>query len=192
MRFSSWMYWDKLLYVLAIASLGIFRPDYALFGVFLFLIPYFILTKRTNAFRHLFLAGSVALLWVIIAREEYRYNQTLWVVSGLPVYPFLGWMLGLTGAYLLYAHWNTHLKSHVAHFFSFSILFWVLLIITESIAYHWFGIQNSAASAFVGLPLCDCIHAPRWMQFSYFALGPLYFFLCEAFGFEHPHRSRNF
>jgi hypothetical protein len=185
-------YLDKGVYLVGLGSLGLFRPDYALAGVLLFLFPYLYYTRRMGAFAHLALAGSVSFLWVLLAHAQYQYNQPLWTFFGLPIFTFLGWTLGLTGAYLLYAHWEQKYATPFGKFCAFTLFFWVLLILTESNSYHLFGIQNSLTASFQGLPLCDCIHAPRWMQIAYFLLGPLYFLLCEAIGLEHPHRKKGF
>jgi hypothetical protein len=43
-----------------------------------------------------------------------------------------------------------------------------------------FNIQNVATASYPGLPICDCIHAAPWMQFAYFAMGPIYYLLIHS------------
>ena len=64
------------------------------------------------------------------------------------------------------------------------MIFWALLILAEVLGYHVFEIRNAATGMYPGLPICDCIHAPPWMQAVYFALGPLYYGLLKMFKLE--------
>ena len=55
----------------------------------------------------------------------------------------------------------------------------VAVVIAETVGYHLLGIHNIGTSQYVGLPLCDCLHAPIWMQIGYFSLGPLHWLLVK-------------
>ena len=68
-------------------------------------------------------------------------------------------------------------KSNIFKFAKFSFIYFFLLVTAEYLAYHHLNIQNISTSQYQGLPFCDCLHAPRWMQFSYFAMGPVFFIL---------------
>ena len=54
-------------------------------------------------------------------------------------------------------------------------MFWFGLLGIETISYHILEIRNLATANYKGLPICNCVHAPLWMQISYFIIGPLYF-----------------
>ena len=43
---------------------------------------------------------------------------------------------------------------------------------------------RSPALAIADLPLCDCIHAPPWVQVTYLSMGALYILLCEWLGLD--------
>jgi hypothetical protein len=174
-----------LLYLVAVfIFMDLFRPDYVLIGVYIALIPYLILTKRSKWIVRLALATAVALVWVIIANGMYSYRVGVINLFGINVFTFLSWALGLYGVITLYTHINTlvGLKGLKERMLLFVAVFWPGLIIVESVAYHVLLFRNIPTGMFPGLPLCDCIHAPMWMQFAYLAMGPIYFALCEAFG----------
>lgn len=183
---------DKLLYVFVVILLGLLRPDLLMIGVYLMLFPYLLLTARKGAFTHLFIASGVALIWMLIANKEYGYNTTMLKIFGINSYPLFAWAAGLFAAYLIYSHWEHILKKDtlVKKLLLFSAFYIPVLIGVETIAYHLFSIKNLAAASYAGLPLCDCIHAPRWMQISYILLGPIFFGICEFIGLENPHHIR--
>lgn len=180
---------DKILYFLVIFLLGLFRPDYVVLAAYLLLIPYILITQRKSLYQHFVLASIIALVWMLIAKDEYRYNRDFLTFAGINIYPLFAWAIGLFGAYVIYSHYEHILgeKGFMRQSALFATFYWPLLIAAESIAYHIFGIRNIAASIYPGLPLCDCIHAPFWMQISYFAIGPVFFALCYLLGLENPH-----
>jgi len=183
---------DKALFILVIALLGILRPDFLMIGVYLMLFPYLFLTARKIAFYHLFVSSLMALIWVIIAKNQYGYNQDMLLIFGLNSFPLFAWASGLFAAYLIYSHWEHKIK--FAGFFKkillFTAIYWPILLFLETISYHLFNIRNLATAAYVGLPICNCIHAPSWMQIAYFAMGPLYFGIYKLIGLENPHHIR--
>jgi hypothetical protein len=183
---------DKALYVLVLLLLGIFHRDALMIGVYFMLYPYLFLTARKTAFYHLYVSSFIALIWMLIANNQYGYNRKMLTFFGLNSYPLFAWAAGLFAAYLIYSHWEhkLHYASFVKKMLLFVAIYWVILISVETIAYHIFNIKNLSTAVYAGLPLCDCIHAPKWMQLSYFALGPIYFAVCEFLGLENPHHIK--
>ena len=177
---------DKAITIGVIFLLGVFKPDYLLIATFLLLVPYLLLTKRKNLLIHLAIATIIALIWTSIMRKEYLYNQNFIVFMGINIYTLCGWSLGLFAAYVLYSHYVLALKPRNAltRVFMFIAVYWILLIFSESVAYHFFDIKNLQAAAYPGLPLCNCIHAKPWMQAAYLLLGPLFFLVCKVIGIE--------
>jgi hypothetical protein len=55
-----------------------------------------------------------------------------------------------------------------------------------------FGTSTASRATFgyPGLPLCDCIHAPRWVQVTYLSMGPIYFGLAEWLGLNRRAQQR--
>lgn len=184
-------YLDRALTVLVILLLGLTKPDIVLIATTVLIVPYLYLTKRKNSVQHFLLAGIVALTWMIIAQNEYQYNQKMILLFGLNTYPLFAWTAGLFTAYMIYAQIEAKIqyKSNLKKMLLFVALYWPLLLAVETIAYHWFNIVNVATQSYPGLPLCDCIHTSWWMKTVYFALGPIYFGLCEYLGLENPHKK---
>lgn len=185
---------DKFLYLLVVILLGVFRPDFLMIGVYILLYPYLFLTARKTAFYHLYIASLVALVWMIIANGQYGYNREMLMIFGLNSYPLFAWAVGLFAAYIIYSHWEHKLKfaGPVKKMMLFVAFYWLLLLSVETIAYHLFNIRNLSTAIYAGLPICDCIHAPVWMQISYLALGPIYFAICELIGLENPHSKQKY
>lgn len=180
---------DKVIYVLVVLFLGIFSPDYVVIAAYLLIIPYILLTQRKSLYYHFVIASIVASVWMFIAKDEYGYNRNFITVAGINFYPLFAWAIGLFGAYVIYSHYEHLLKEQgfLHQFLLFVAFYWPLLISVETIAYHIFNIRNLATTAYLGLPICNCIHAPRWMQAAYFAMGPIFFTICYAMKLENPH-----
>ena len=195
-RFHRWkkqlLFFDKLLYIMIIVLLGIFRPDLIVIAVYILLYPYLLLTKRKNASYHLMVSFVIALIWMLVAKGQYQYNIDMITIWGISLFTLFAWATGLFGTYLIYSHWEHILKEKgwLRKLLLFIAFYWPLLIIVETLAYHSFNIRNLASASFPGLPLCNCIHAPLWMQISYFLLGPLFFMICESLGLENPHQIK--
>jgi len=183
---------DKAISLLVIILLGVVRPDVLVIGVYILLYPYLFLTARKTAFYHLYLSTLIALIWVIITNSQYGYNQEMLTIFGLNTFPLFAWASGLFAVYLIYSHWEYKLKyaNFIKRMMLFIAIYWPILILVETIAYHLFDIRNLSAVIYAGLPICDCIHAPKWMQISYLAIGPIYFSICELIGLENPHHMR--
>ncbi|MBI2545699.1 hypothetical protein HYV81_00810 [Candidatus Woesearchaeota archaeon] len=188
---SQLLWFDKILSILVILLLGLFRPDWLLIAVFFLIIPYLVLTERTLLLHHLVAAFFISLLWMVVAREEYAYNTAFITIAGINLYPLFSWSVGLFTLYLLYSHYEHLLhKQTLSHkLLLFTGIYWPLLIFAETTAYHLFNIRNLATAAFPGLPLCDCIHAPLWMQITYFIIGIVFFVICYALKLENPHHK---
>ncbi len=180
---------DKLITALIILFLGLFSPDYVVIAAFFLVIPYLILTQRKILFYHLMVSSAVALVWMFIAKNEYMYNQDFLTLAGINLFPLFAWATGLFAIYVIYSHYEHILNEQgfVRKLLLFIAFYFPFLIGTETIAYHLFNIHNIAAAAYRGLPICDCIHAPRWMQAAYFAIGPIFFSVCHILKLENPH-----
>jgi hypothetical protein len=182
---------DKLVIVLIIISMSLFRKDFVLIASFFLLIFYLIFTNRIGFFYHLIISSVITILWMIIAGTQYNYNSHFISIFGFNAFPLFAWSLGLFAAYLIYSHYERILNLN--HFYSqiefFTILYWILLICFETFSYHVLNVHNLGTAQYPGLPICDCIHAPLWMQISYFALGPIYFIVCTILRLENPHRK---
>lgn len=183
---------DKALYIIIFLLLGLLRPDIVMMVVYFSLYPYLFLTKRKKAINHLLIASVVSLGWMLIANSQYKYNQKMFLIFSLNSYPLFTWAVGLFAAYLIYSHWEPIIKKHslIKKMLLFVAFYWSLLIIAETLAYHGFNIKNLATASYAGLPFCNCIHAPIWMQISYLMLGPIYFGICELIGLENPHYTK--
>jgi len=196
MNFDKWkkklLMYDEILIILSILLLGVFKPDLVLIVSYFVLIIYIILTKRKVLLFQLLISSILSLLWMLIAKGEYGYNQDFLIILGINTFPFFAFSLGLFSLYIIYSHYeylfknNSYLKK-----LSFVILiYFPLLIILETVAYHYFDIRNTASSMYTGLPVCNCLHAARWMQVSYFLMGPLYFTITHLFKIKNPNIQR--
>ncbi len=180
---------DKILIILVILFFGLVSPDYVVIAAFFLIIPYLILTQRRILFYHLAVSFLVALIWVLIAKNEYGYNQDFLTLAGINLFPLFAWATGLFGIYVIYSHYEHILNKQgfVRKLLLFTAFYFPFLIGAETIAYHFFDIRNIATAAYQGLPICDCIHATRWVQAAYFAMGPIFFTICSILKLENPH-----
>lgn len=162
---------------ISVLAIFLFRPDIVVIIVYGLLVAGILVLGKKEALWRLILASVIALIWMIIARHHYGYNQELLSVAGINLFPLFAWAIGLFGAYLLYVQSEHILKKKTAltKMVLFVALYWTILIVLETLAYHVFHIQNLAVAGYPGLPLCNCIHGPRWLQLSYMLLGPIYF-----------------
>lgn len=185
--------WKKQLLiaviVLVVLLFGLFGLEYVLIASYFLLIPYLIITKRKILLYHLMVASVVAIIWMFIARREYGYNQDFHEIAGISLFPLFAWALGLFVVYVIYSHYKHVLKKQgfVWKLLLFSAFYLPLLITIETVAYHVGNIQNEVAAACPGLVICDCIHAPPWMQAAYLLNGAIFFTLCFVLGLENSH-----
>ena len=169
--------------VLCFILMDLFRPDLVLLAIYLSLYPYLYLTGRSQWIYRLIISSGVALAWMILAGGMYQYRVGMMNLFGMNLFTLLAWALGLYAAYTFFLHLNRifNIQGTAKRMLLFLSIYWPMLIIVESIAYHVLLFRNIQTLAYPGLPLCDCIHAPFWMQFAYFAMGPVYYALCERF-----------
>ncbi|MCX6220710.1 MAG: hypothetical protein NTZ69_06950 [Bacteroidia bacterium] len=159
--------------VILIFSLFRAYADWVLLGSWLFIFVYLLQKHRIEAFLHLLLATLMASIWVHFAKDYYGYKFDYLTIFGMNTLPLMAWTLTLLG----FGEVCNQLpfKRKIFRFLIFVPVFWVLLILFETVAYHVLEIRNTMTSNFIGLPYCDCIHAPVWMQVVYFAMSPVYY-----------------
>ena len=138
--------------------------------------------EKTTSIVTIFLSAFViSLTWSYFARDMYSYNMDFPVIFGINSYPLICWTLALTAGCLLVNHLLRRLRITR---FTLRLLgtigfYFVAVIIAETVGYHVFGVKDTSTAQYPGLPLCDCLHAPGWMQFAYFALGPLHWVVTQ-------------
>ncbi len=187
---------DIIISIIVIILLALIRQDYLVIGVYLLIIPYLVISERKTAFYHFLAASLVSLIWIIIAKNQYGYNQNFLTILGLNTFPLFAWAVGLFAMYLFYSYFE-HFKilkgkGFIRKIILFCIFYFPILIIMETSGYYLFNIHNLTTANFPGLPICNCLHAPGWMQISYFALGPVFFAICYVLKLENPHLTKKF
>ena len=166
------------------------RPDVVFAGAYVLLFPYVVVTKRTYFLPHVAIALLIGLVWTFLGSDLYGYAGTYLSVGSLSLYPLATWSAGLFFVWLLSSHLWTGTSSAIRKLTTFSLLYWLVLIGYETFAYHVLGIRNPTTSEYPGLPGCDCIHAPRWMQLVYLGLGPAYCLVCLLIDLGRSRHSR--
>ena len=180
---------DKVLMVLAILAFGFFRADYVVMVAYVFSLIHLAVTKRLSLLYHFILSSAMAVVLVYVIQDEYGYNHDYATVFGLNTFSLFGWAAGLFAMYIIYSHFEHVLKkpNTLKRFLLFTGMYWPILIVAETIGYYTFNIHNVATAAYAGLPLCQCMHAPWWMQLAYFSMGPLYILFAMVLKLENPH-----
>jgi len=127
------------------------------------------------------LAFMVSFAWVFITRNQYDYNYSFANIFGLSSYPLLLWAVCLFFIFLVSEEFEKKFKinSFVKYFLGFTILYAISILVIETLGYYLLGVHNLGTLGYSGLPVCDCLHAPTWMQAGYFINGPLYFLICS-------------
>ncbi|MEK7584051.1 MAG: hypothetical protein AAB490_02310 [Patescibacteria group bacterium] len=115
--------------------------------------------------------------WIYLTRHQYAYTQFPLTLAGSKLFPFVAWSVSLILLFSLYRSIERHLQRP---FLITVLCYWILLILLEAVAYNVLGIRNAGTEAYRGLPLCECLHAPLWMQAGYFLMGPLYLLCVDA------------
>jgi hypothetical protein len=158
----------------------IFREyaDVILLISWILIICYLFLMRRYYAIMHQLIATFLATAWVSFARDFYGYRFDYLTIGGLNTFPLLAWTIALLGLGELCN--NFEMRRKIFYFFLFVPMFWISLILVETVAYHVLNMRNVMTSSFGGIPFIDCLHAPRWMQVSYFCIGPLYYGLTKS------------
>jgi hypothetical protein len=151
--------------------------------LYLILFICIVINKDKNTIYLLYLSLMISLIWNIIAINQYEYKINMLSIFGLNSFSLFAWAGGLFIIYFIYDYFRKKLK--ISNFIKKTILFlliyWILLISAETIAYHVFNFKNIPTAIYQGLPICKCIHAPNWMKISYLSLGPIYFLLLNLF-----------
>ncbi len=164
-------------FIISLFSIFKSHADLVLLISWPFIFGYFLLMGRIKALAHLLLATVMAVIWVQFAKEYYGYKYDYLKIFGMNTLPLMAWTLTLLGLgevcnYLRF-------KSKLHKFLFFVPSFWFLLILFETVAYHVLEIRNTMTGNYVGLPFCNCLHAPTWMKFVYFSMGPLFYGLSQ-------------
>ncbi len=146
-----------------------------------FIFIYFLLMRRIKALAHLLLATLMAVIWVQFAKEYYGYKYDYIKIFGMNTLPLMAWTLTLLGLGEVCNHLK--FKRKILNFLIFVPSFWFLLILFETVAYHILEIRNTMTGSYIGLPFCNCLHAPTWMKMVYFAMGPVYYGLTKLADF---------
>ena len=132
------------------------------------------------------LACLVASVWLFFSKDLYSYNQHFPTWGGINLFPLIVWLTSLFLFYFLYIVLENRFldklnpeQSFTRRFIFYAFIYWIFLLAVETFGYHVLNIHNLGTGQYSGLPICNCIHAPVWMQVSYFMMGPIYFMLCE-------------
>ncbi len=192
-RFNLWrkslLISDIIFSVLIILFFGFFRPDYVVITAYFLVIPYLFFTRRGTLLYHLLIASMVSILWMIIAKDVYSYNYDFLTILNFNLFPLFSWAVGLSIVQIIYSYYEPlfNNKKFLHKFLIFLAIYWPMLIAAETIAYHVFDIHNIVTITYPGLFLCNCIHAPVWVQISYFLIGPIFFIICYLINFKSPY-----
>ena len=173
---------DLSLFGAIIFMLAFFRPDIVFPTIYLLLYALTLLTGRRGLLPHLLLASVCSVVWMLIGGGIYGYQGAYFSIGPISIYPLAAWAVGFFLAYACSTHIGLRRPTWLKRFGSYAVCYWFILILYETLAYHVFEIRNPATLGYAGLPLCDCIHAPPWVQVAYLSMGPLYFLLCEWLG----------
>lgn len=168
---------DILILLLIIAGISVFQKhaDLVLLGFWFAIVLYGLFSRRFKSLIHLVISTGIAFGWVYIARNKYGYNYTYLTIAGMNLLPILSWALGMIGVSEIFNH--IHFKNYILKFIIFVPVFWILLILIETYSFHTIEIRNTMTGNSLGLPFCNCIHAPWWMRIVYFTMGPAYYIL---------------
>jgi accessory gene regulator protein AgrB len=168
---------DVLILTGIITAISVFagHADIVLLLSWIIVAAYTAMAHRYISLSHLLMSTLLAVAWVYLARENYGYNHSYITIAGVNLLPLLAWSLGLVGVSEIFNHFKT--KRRINNFILFIPIFWILLILIETYAFHVIEIRDTLSGNTIGLPFCNCIHAPWWMRFVYFSLGPIYYAL---------------
>lgn len=183
-------FFDKLLILVSLLALAISpRKDLIIILTFLLIIPYLIITRRAQLLKPLAVSTLLSLAWMGIAKEMYNYGFGFISIFGINSYSFFSWSLGLFACFVIYLHYEEIFEEKKFYFklLVFSIFYILLLLFLEWLFYNVLGVRNQMTLSYPPLMICNCIHAPLWMQISYLLLGPLYFCIMKIVKFKNPH-----
>jgi hypothetical protein len=171
---------DLLIVISVLLFFAVFRNwgDLVLMVSWVLVLGYLMLLKRFESVLHLLLATLISTLWVHFAKDYYSYQHDFVKIFGMNSIPLMAWSLTLYGLHQVCNNYKFRHKTF--NFVLFFLVFLVFGIAFETVAYHVLGIRNTVTASFPGLPICDCVHAPGWMQMVYFSLGPVYYLVILA------------
>ena len=166
---------DLLILLLIIAGISVFQKhaDLVLLGFWFAILIYSIISGRYKSLIHLVISTGIAVGWVYVARNNYGYNYSYSVIAGMNLLAILSWALGMLGVSEILNH--IRFKNYIFRFILFVPVFWIVLILIETYAFHIIEIRNTMTGNSPGLPFCNCMHAPWWMRTVYFIMGPAYY-----------------
>ena len=166
--------------------IGFVLPKYFFLTTFVLMWVYMISTKRIKSIKRYAISTALAFIWVLLANNFYSYNQNFLTFFGFATFPFFGWAIGLYGMHMFFSGLDEYFKTatFAVRFLLFCFFFWVILLVSESFAFNFFNVQNITSTTYAGIKFCNCLHAPLWMQISYFVLGPLFYLISKLFKIE--------
>ncbi|MEM4638021.1 MAG: hypothetical protein QXK76_03315 [Candidatus Woesearchaeota archaeon] len=166
------LYFEISLLLLFILLFPFIRKDILIFS-FYTVVYLYVVRFKIGSIRYLGLSTIISIIWLLIAKDFYFYSSDMVKFFSLEIYPLLAWSLGLFGLKELYEYIAP--KNKVKSILTLTIIYILLLIILETVSYHVIGFKNSLN--YPGLPICDCIHLPLFMQIYYLTIGPIYYIL---------------
>lgn len=152
--------------------------EIVIIAVYLAILAYFLMSRKTHMLLPAAVAFGIGLIWTAVAGDIYDYSTYTTTILGVNLYALIAWSSGLLIVYYVFSLISkTRLRVAKGWRESalFNVLYIPLLIAVETIAYHGFNVVNVGTSSYPGLPLCDCLHAPVWMQIVYLMMGTIYF-----------------
>jgi hypothetical protein len=167
-----------IIYMILIVLVGFqIGADFTILFVFVSVVPYMFVTKRKGMIKQFLISTILALIWILIANDQYGYNQTYLTLFNVNLFPLFAWACGLFGTFIIYSHYKHLFKNKGFPFklLMYLIMYWPILVGMETLAYHLLDIRNVTTAQHEGLPFLDSMHAPLWMKISYFAMGPIFF-----------------
>jgi len=173
---------DLAIITLILLLLAVFQSDTIFIAMHVFLSAYLVATQRTGLLFPLATALLVSTTWIYLAQDYYAYDRSFLVIGNMNLWPWSAWVWSLFLVCYVYRGVEARyaIRGRLNRLLVFSLIFWFMLISAETFAYHSLGLVDIATLKYEGLPLCDCIHGPGWMQAGYLALGPLYFILTRS------------
>ncbi len=137
-------------------------------------------------FLYIIIAAIISVIWNMIAKKEYGYNKHYPKIAGMNSFPLIMWTLGLPTMMIIYDYIESAfaLQSFITQLIVFTLSYWILLLIAETIGYHVLKIHNEKTAKYPGIPILNCMHAPTWMKIAYFSHGIIMFLTCKAFAIK--------
>ncbi len=145
-------------------------------SLYIAIIAYVAVTRKKHYRLPAAVALGLATTWTLALGDLYYYNTASLTLASVNLYALSAWAAGLLIGYMLYSRARRIIKWRKSwqKLILFNLIYIPLLLAVETIAYHTFNVVNVGTSMYAGLPICDCIHAPAWMQLSYLIMGTVY------------------